>query len=99
MAAPAPLVAPIALGTYNSVTLGVSTPVQLTLPTTGHYVLYLLNTASGKLYISKLNTAGANATSFMVPTGLSSPPLPVSGPVWIASDTAGTVSVCCVPAR
>jgi hypothetical protein len=89
-----------ALTTYSSVTLGVNTPVQLTLPTTpsGHYVLYLLNTVTGgKLYISDRNNPGANATSFMLPTGLYSPALPVSNPLWIASDTAGTVSAYCSP--
>ena len=90
-----------ALTTYSSIPLVVNTPVQVTLPTSaGHYTLYLLNTiAGGKLYISDRNTAGNNATSFMLPTGLYSPALPVSNPVWIASDTAGTVSAYCAAAR
>jgi hypothetical protein len=59
-----------AVGTYNSVTLGVNTPVQLTPPGSG-YVFYILNTITGgKLYISNLNTAGNNATSFMLPANL-----------------------------
>lgn len=89
----------VAVGTYNSITLGVNTPMQLLLPGAGHYVLYILNTAGGKLYISDKSNAGANATSFMLPSGLYSPGLPVSDAVWIASDTAGSVSAYCAPAR
>lgn len=88
-----------AVGTYNSVTLGVNTPVQLTPPGSG-YVFYILNTITGgKLYISNLNTAGNNATSFMLPANLYSPGLSGNAALWIASDTAGNVSVYCGAAR
>jgi hypothetical protein len=87
-----------ALGTFNSVTLAIGTPVQVTPPGTGHYAMQILNSAGGKLYISKQNTVGANATSFLVPTGSYSPNMLVTGTasgLWIASDTAGTVSIYC----
>jgi hypothetical protein len=89
-----------ALGTYNTVTLGANTATQLTPPGPGNYVLYLLNSvAAGKLYISDKNTVGANATSFMLPTGVYAPAIPVQGSVWVNSDTAGPISVLCVAAR
>jgi hypothetical protein len=88
-----------AVGTFGSITLAVNTPVQITPPGPGHYVVQILNSAGGKLFISESNTAGANATSFLVPSGLYSPALSASGPIWIASDTAGPVSVYCAPAR
>ena len=87
------------LGTYNSVALLVNTPVQITAPGAGHYLFSILNSAGGKLYISDLNTAGANATSFLVPSGAYSPAISASSSVWIASDTAGPVSIYCFPAR
>jgi hypothetical protein len=86
----------MALGMFNTVTLAVNTPVQLTPPTGGHYTVYVLNGA-GKLYISDQNNAGANATSFMVPAGMYLPGMPLSQNVWIASDTAGPVSVYFAP--
>jgi hypothetical protein len=89
-----------AVGTFASITLAINTPVQITPPGPGHYTVQILNSVTaGKLYISELNTAGANATSFLVPAGLYSPALSASGPIWIASDTAGTVSVYCAASR
>jgi hypothetical protein len=88
-----------AVGTFSSINLAINTPVQLTAPGPGHYTLLLLNSAGGKLYISELNTAGANITSFLVPAGGYSPALSMSGPIWIASDTAGTVSAYCAATR
>jgi len=87
-------------GIYNSISIStINTPVQVSPPSAGHWVMYIFNTAGGKLYISDKNTVGNNATSFMVPTNLYSPGLPVTDPVWISSDTVGSVSVCFMPAR
>ena len=79
-------------GIYNTITLSVNTPVQVTPPSGGHFVYYFQN-GTGKLYISNLNTAGANATSFLVGPNLMSPPITVTDAIWIASDTAGPVSL------
>lgn len=87
------------LGTYNSITLAINTPVQITPPGTGRYVVSFLNTAGGNLYISDLNNAGNNATSFKLPAGLYSPTVSASSALWIASDAAGTVSAYCAAAR
>jgi hypothetical protein len=87
-----------ALGTYNSITLAINTPVQITPPGTGDYVLVLLNTTTGNLFISNTNGVGANATSFKVPTNLYSPTLSASSTIWIACDVAGTISAYCTPA-
>jgi hypothetical protein len=83
-------------GRYNTITLAVNTPVQITPPTGGHFNYYFQNGA-GHLYISNANTVGANATSFTVGPNLTSPPMMVSSnKLWIASDTAGPVSLLCV---
>jgi hypothetical protein len=86
-------------GIFSTITLAVNTPVQVVLPGTGHYNLYFENSGGGKLYLSKLNSAGANPTSFMVPAGLYSPPILATGTgqLWISSDTAGPVSLYCAP--
>ena len=91
----------MALTMFSSITLAISTPVQVIAPGTGHYTLYLLNAGTGKLYISSANNPGANATSFMVPAGTYSPALSISGvqPLWISSDAAGTVSAYFAPKR
>jgi hypothetical protein len=85
-----------ALGLFNSITLAINTPVQLTPPGPGHYNVTILNPV-GKLYIGNANTVGANANSFMLSAGLYSPALASTSPIWIASDTAGPVSVYCAP--
>jgi hypothetical protein len=88
-----------AVGTFNSIAVAINTPVQITPPGPGHYVLFILNTAGGKLYISDQNTAGNNATSFMLPANLYSPALNTQSAIWIASDTAGSISAYCAPSR
>ena len=70
-----------ALTTFNTITLAINTPVQLTPPGGGDYNLYLLNSGTGKLFISSLNNAGANATSFVVPAGAYSPVLSMGGAI------------------
>jgi hypothetical protein len=88
---------PVMAGIFNTITLAVNTPVQVTPPGGGHYTYYFQNGA-GKLYISNTNTPGANATSFLVGPNLTSPPITVnSNNLWIASDTAGPVSLYCAP--
>jgi hypothetical protein len=83
-------------GPYNTITLAVNTPVQVTAPNNGHWYFNFINAAGGKLYISDQPTVGANATSFLLPNGLSSPAFMVSGNnLWISSDTAGPVSLYC----
>jgi hypothetical protein len=88
---------PAALGTFNSIALALNTPMQLIAPGTGHYTTSILNTTAGNLYISDLSNAGANVTSFKLPTGLYSPALSSRAPLWISADAAGSVSVYCAP--
>lgn len=87
------------LGLYNTVALAATTPVQLSPPGTGHYYLNIWNDGPGDLFVSNVNTAGANATSFKIGPALLMPPIPVFGPsgVWVASDQAGAISVALLP--
>jgi hypothetical protein len=88
-----PVVSPYTLLSFQSLTLVANTPVQVTPPGTGHYVICFLNTIGGKFFISDKNTVGANLTSYTLPDGLYSPNLPLSHTLWVASDTGGTISV------
>jgi len=87
------------LGPYNTLTLAASTPTQIISPGGGHCYFNLLNLGTGNLFISNLSNVGNNPTSFKLPTGLVLLPIAVYGPtgIWVAVDTAGSISVAVVP--
>jgi len=84
---------------FSTVALALNTPTQLTVPGGGNCYYTIINLGTGNLYVSKLNTVGANATSMKIPANQPMLSLPVYGPtgLWVSADVAGSVSVAVLP--
>lgn len=86
----------IALTAYNTLTLDVSTAVELTLPG-GTFSVSILNLGPGNLFLKGDSTVGeTDSASYELPVNLGLTVL-TSGPLWILADAAGRCSVALIP--
>jgi hypothetical protein len=95
---PTPLAAPVTLTPFSTVAVPV-TPLQLIASGYAHYYLTIVNTGTGIVYVSNMNTVGNNATSFALPAGATMPTFLIYSTtgIWVSAATAGPISVLLLP--